>query len=149
MRIVWDRYKAFGFSLGLVILVSVFLLPFTYRGARPLTLYEVTGIIAEFWQEISQSASQTVALNCVLGAAFVLLVFAGLVGAIPLISGLTGVSTMAVMSSALFLIWPQAVLGSGYYVVWTASLATLFVGIWYKYARPSRRGNNREYGAHA
>ncbi|MDP2900694.1 MAG: hypothetical protein Q8O47_06975 [Candidatus Bathyarchaeota archaeon] len=130
----WDRYRVLGFSLGLAILGSVFLLPFTYRGARPLTLYEVAGIIAEFWQEISQSASQTVALNCVLGAAFVLLVFAGLVGAIPLISGLTGVSTMAVTSSVLFLTWPQAVLGSGYYVVWIASLATLCVGVWRRYS---------------
>jgi hypothetical protein len=134
MRIAkWDSYRALGVSLGLVVLVSVFLLPFTYRGARPLTLYEVAGIIVEFWGDIQRQAAQVVALNCVFIAVFVLLVFAGLVGFYPLVSGLTGVSAMAVMGSALYFIGPGMVLGLGYYTVWIASLATLGVGIRRKY----------------
>ena len=129
-----DRYRALGFSLGLVILGSVFLLPFTYRGARPLTLYEVFGIIVEFWEEISRATAQTVALNCAFAAVFVLLVIAGLIGFSPLASGLTGVSAMAVMGTALLLFGSQMVLGSGYYVAWAASIATLCVGIWRRYS---------------
>ena len=132
MRIAWDRYRALGFSLGLAILGSVFLLPFTYRGALPLTLYEVAGIIVEFWGDIQRQAAQVVALNCVFIAVFVLLDFAGLVGFYPLVSGLTGVSSMVVMGSALYFIGPGMVLGLGYYAVWVASLAMLFVEIWHK-----------------
>ena len=133
---MWDRYRALGFSLGLAILVSVFLLPFTYRGARPLTLYEVFGIIVEFWGDIRSMEAQVVALNYVFIAVFFLLVSAGLVGFSQMVSGLISVSAMAVMGSALYLIGPGMVLGLGYYVAWVASLATLCIGIWQKYARP-------------
>jgi hypothetical protein len=128
-----DRYRAFGFSLGLVIIASVFLLPFTYRGARPLTLYEVAITIMEFWGDIQRLPPQDIALNYVFITVFSLLVFAGIVGFSPLVSGLISVSAMVAMISALFFIGPQMVLGVGYYAVWVASLATLCAGIWLKY----------------
>ena len=130
-----DPCRIFGFLLGLMILGSVFLLPFSYRGARPLTLYEVARTTAEFWREISRLTEPVVALNTAFLMVFILLVFAGLTGFFALGSGVIGVFAMVVMSSVLFLFWPQIVLGSGYYVSWATSLAILGIGIWRKRAR--------------
>jgi hypothetical protein len=126
-------YRVFGVSLGLAILGSVFFLPFSYRGARPLTLYEVSRTITEFWREIPRLTEPAVALNYVFLAVFVMLVFAGLMGFFPLVSGLTSVLSMAVMSFSLFFLGSGIVVRTGYYVIWTVSVVMLCMGIWRKF----------------
>ena len=126
-------YRGLGIALGLAILCSVLLLPFTYRGARPLTLYEVARTIPEFWREIPRLTEPVRALNYVFLAVFALLVFAGLTGFFPLVSGIIGVFSMVVMSFSLFFFGSQIVVGLGYYVVWVVSVATLGFGIWFKF----------------
>ncbi|MCX6654437.1 MAG: hypothetical protein NTY03_04865 [Candidatus Bathyarchaeota archaeon] len=126
-------YRALGISLGLVILGSVFLIPFSYRGARPLTLYEVSRAITEFWREIPRLTEPVIALNYVFLLVFVMLVFAGLMGFFPLVSGLTSVLSMAVMSFSLFFLGSGIVVGSGYYVIWAVSVVMLCMGIWRKF----------------
>jgi hypothetical protein len=129
------QYRTLSFLLGLTILGSVFFLPFTYRGTRPLTLYEVTRTIQEFLREIPP---QYLVLNYVFLVVLVLLLFAGLTGVFPMVSGLTSVFAMIVMSSALFYVGSQMVLGSGYYVVLASSMAILCIGIWQIRAHGSR-----------
>jgi hypothetical protein len=110
----------------------VFLLPFSYRGARPLTLYEVAITITENWREIPRLTEPVITLNYVFLAVFALLVFAGLSGFFPLISGLVGVFSMTIMSVSLFLFGSQIAIGLGYYILWALCVATLGFGIWRK-----------------
>ncbi len=116
--------------LDLLILGSVFDLPFTYRGARPLTLYEVARTTVEFWGEITGFAEPVMMLNITFVAVFALLIFAGLTALYPLSSGVISVSAMTLMTSTLFIYGPRITLGVGYYVLWITSLAVIGIGVW-------------------
>jgi hypothetical protein len=119
-----------GFIIGLAILASVFLLPFTFRGARPLTLYEVFETLTSFLSDIQRLTLQYMMLNYLFIAVFVLLVIAGLVGALPMASGAIGVAGMASISIAVYVVGAETVWGIGYYVLWALSLSTLVYSIW-------------------
>jgi len=119
-----------GFIIGLAILASVFLLPFTFRGARPLTLYEVFETLTSFISDIQRLTPQYMMLNYLFIAVFVLLVIAGLVGALPMASGAIGVAGMASISIAMDVVGAETVWGIGYYVLWALSLSTLVYSIW-------------------
>lgn len=131
MKVKGKLYRVFGVSLGLAILGSVFFLPFSFRGSRPLTLYEIAVAITENWREMPRLADPVMTLNYVFLAVFALLIVSGLSGFFPLISGIVGVFSMTVLSVSLSLFGFQIALGSGFYILWTLCLVIIGFGIWH------------------
>jgi hypothetical protein len=120
-----------GLLIGMSILASVFLIPFMYRGAHPLTLFEATQTIVMFLSDVQRLTPQYLPLNIVFIAVFVLLVIAGLSGILPVFSGVISVIGMATLSLATYLYAQVPSWGVGYYVLWVLSIAALCNHIWY------------------
>ena len=125
--------RILGIVMGLVILVTIFLLPFW---ASNLTLY---GIV---WPSISnlgglQSAGDTAALTYAYLwiIAFVLLVIAGVVGIFPLGTGVLGVVGMAMITVSPYIVYPNGPVtlspGIGFYIIWVASIVSLGGSFWH------------------
>jgi hypothetical protein len=117
--------------IGILILGSIFLAPFTYRGARPLTFYEATSDVITFLSDVQRLTPQYLPFNYIFVASFIMLVLAGLIGTYPNISGLLGTIGMASVSLGAILVGVQVTWGIGYYILWTLSIAELGIYFWY------------------
>ena len=119
-----------GIVLGLVILASIFALPF---GNGSTTLYgSVFPLISNISGVQSQGTAQAT-YDYILIIAFILLVIAGVVGLFPLGTGVLGVVGMAMITVAPYLVNPGSTLGTGvgFYVIWIASIASLGASFWH------------------
>jgi hypothetical protein len=114
-----DRGRLLGIILGLFLVASVFVLPFTYRGARPLTLFEVSVAVAQFRADIP---SEFLLLNYSYLVVFALLLAAGILGTHPPVSGVVALLAMASLSIAVYA-QGAANWGFGYYLIWGEALA--------------------------
>ena len=121
-----------GLLIGLSILISVFLIPFTYRGARPLTLFETFESVITFLSDLQRLTPQYLMFNYVLIAVFILLTLAGLAGPFPIVSGVISVISMASLSLAAYLLGVQIPWGIGYYILWVLSITAIGNYVWYK-----------------
>ena len=124
--------RILGIIMGLVILASVFLLPFV--GSQ--TLYASTTPVLNNLTAIQQSGDfPTIASSYITVIVLVLLVMAGLVGIFPLGTGIIGVFAMALFTVGPILIYPSLgapSYGAGYFVIWGASIASLAASFWHR-----------------
>ena len=81
--------RMLGIVLGLVILVTIFLLPFGTTNTN--SLYGTAGPLMSNLGAAQASGTATATFDYILVIAFVLLVIAGLVGIFPLGTGVLGV----------------------------------------------------------
>ncbi len=128
-----------GIALGLVILASVFLLPF---GTAMDSLYGLVGpSISDLGSVQNSGDAAHMTYTYVLVVAFILLVIAGLVGIFPLGTGVLGVVGMAIISVAPYLVYPNGPVkldpGIGFYVIWAASIASLGASFWHRKKKES------------
>ncbi len=117
------RTRILGIILGASLLASIFLLPFGYRGARPLTLYEV------FQQNIllmRESPGYMTPTMYLLTAVFLLIIVAGFLGAFPRFSALVAfVSVSSLVFVGLLNFGRDMGYGIGYYAIWLLSVAAV------------------------
>ena len=124
-----------GIVLGLVILASIFFLPFG-TGSQPDTLYGAAGpLISNLGAVQASGDTAAISYSYLLVISFVLLVIAGLVGIFPLGTGVLGVVGMAMITLAPYLIYPNGGValstGLGFYVIWGASIVSLGASFWH------------------
>jgi len=128
--------RILGAIMGLVILISIFLLPFF----ADQTLYDIVGPLLGGIGELQGLPVQTMALGYLFIISFILLVIAGFVGIFPLGTGVLGVVGMALITVAPFLVGQEASLllsfvGISYYVIWIASIVALGASFWHRRSR--------------
>jgi hypothetical protein len=125
--------RILGLIMGLVILLAIFLLPFTSQ-----TLYSTLSPMLSNMAAIQAGGPQLIAMDYVLVIVFILLVLAGFVGIFPLGTGVIGVVAMAMYTLGPILVYPSLAApayGTGYYVVWVASIVSLAASFWHRRAR--------------
>jgi ribosomal protein L40E len=135
--------RVLGLVLGLVILFTLFLLPF---GSADKTLY---GSVSPWLPSLGTVQSGSVAdatYDYILVGAFVVLLVAGLVGIFPLATGALGVVGMGFITAAPYLVYPNGSpnalgTGVGFYVIWVASIASLGASFWHRKKRPAPAAN--------
>jgi hypothetical protein len=124
--------RILGVVLGLIILGTIFLIPFV--GSQ--TLYATASPLVSNLSSIQQTGNNAViASDYITIIVFILLVIAGLVGIFPLGTGVIGVVAMAMFTVGPILIYPS--LGtpsyaSGFFVVWAASIVSLAASFWHR-----------------
>ena len=118
--------------MGLVILVTIFTLPF--NGSD--TLYTIGSSAINNLsaiQAMGDSAAITFTYIWIIG--FILLLIAGVVGIFPLGTGVLGVVSMAMLTASPYLIYPNGQVtlspSSGYYVIWVAAIIALIASFWH------------------
>jgi hypothetical protein len=127
------RARIPGVMIGTLLLVAVFILPFGYKGARPLTLYD---IFQQNIDVIKNSPQYMTPIMYLLTLDFVLLVIAGLLGTFPKLSGLIAIMVMSSFSIVAYLLFGQDMgYGIGYYFIWVVSLVALGNAFWGKLER--------------
>ncbi len=124
--------RILGAVMGLLILATVFLIPFV--GSQ--TLYSGTSPLFSNLSSVQQSGSfPTIASDYVMVIVFILLVISGLVGIFPLGTGVIGVVAMALFTVGPILIYPSLPAPSysaGFFVVWVASIVSLGASFWHR-----------------
>lgn len=131
--------RILGIILGLVILATIFLVPFGSTNTN--TLYGVAGPdISNLGTLQSSGTAQSVTYAYIFIIAFILLVIAGIVGLFPLGTGVLGVVGMVMITVAPYLVYPGGQIkldpGAGFYVIWIASIASLGASFWHKKKQP-------------
>jgi len=133
-----------GIVLGLVILASVFLLPF--GTANTATLYGMGGPLISNLGAVQSSGTATATFDYILVIALVLLIIAGLVGIFPLGTGVLGVVGMAMITVAPYAVFPNGPVkldpGTGFYVIWAASVLSLGASFWHGKKKEAAAGVN-------
>jgi len=127
--------RKLGIALGLVILASIFTIPFG-TGSLSGTLYEtVYPWISDLGAVEAAGNVKAITYAYALLIAFILLVIAGLAGLFPLGTGVLGVVGMAIITVAPYLIYPDGPVvlstGNGFFVIWAASIASLGASFWH------------------
>ena len=127
--------RILGIVFGLVILATIFLVPFGTSNSA--TLYGVAGpLISGLGALQSSGNAASVTYGYIWIIAFVLLVIAGLVGIFPLGTGVLGVVGMALVTAAPYLVYPNGPVkldsGIGFYVIWVVSIASLGASFWHR-----------------
>jgi predicted RNA-binding Zn-ribbon protein involved in translation (DUF1610 family) len=127
--------RILGIVLGLVILATIFLLPFGTSDTR--TLYGVVGpLLSNPGGVQSSGGAASITYGYIFIIAFILIVIAGLVGIFPLGTGVLGVVGMAMITVAPYLVYPSGPVkldpGTGFYVIWGASIASLGASFWHR-----------------
>lgn len=125
--------RILGAIMGIVILISIFLLPF-FAGQ---TLYGIVSPLIGGIGQLQGLPVQTMTLGYIFIISFILLVIAGFVGIFPLGTGVLGVVGMAMITVAPFLVGTEAALllsfvGIGYYITWIASIVALGASFWHR-----------------
>ncbi|MEM1937585.1 MAG: zinc ribbon domain-containing protein [Candidatus Caldarchaeum sp.] len=129
--------RVVGVVMGLVILASVFILPFATN--PPTTLFQIIRPLIEnpgFIPSLSSPAAVLYAYTLIFS--FILLTVAGLVGVFPLGTGVLGVVALAVASVVPYFLFPgmpQPVWGLGFYAAWAASAVSLGASFWHGRSR--------------
>ena len=127
--------RKLGIVLGLVILASIFLLPF--GSSNTDTLYTIAGpLLSDLGSIQSSGTAAYIAFAYVTVIAFILLVIAGLVGIFPLGTGVLGVVGMAMITIGPYLFYPNSAYGLdaglGFIVIWAASIGALAASFWHR-----------------
>jgi hypothetical protein len=134
--------RILGIVLGIVILASIFALPF-FGGSNPYT--GTGGTFYSGWSDIvgnlgniqAVGNAQLITLAYIILIAGILLIIAGFVGIFPLGTGVLGVVGMAMLTVGPYVATPTAgtnlsVYGAGFYVMWVASIAALGASFWHR-----------------
>ncbi len=134
--------RILGVVMGLVILASIFMLPFINE--PPTTLYAIARPLLENIGLIPSMGDQTtVAYAYIIVISFILLVVAGVVGVFPLGTGVLGIIGMGFITLAPFFLTPfgilQPVWGLGFYAIWFASIISLGASFWH--GRPRKQSS--------
>ncbi|MBI3859566.1 MAG: hypothetical protein HY296_04930 [Thaumarchaeota archaeon] len=129
------RGRILGIILGIVILATIFLVPFG-TGSQDATLYGAVGpVLSDLGGLQASGDSAAIVYGYIWVVAFILLVIAGLVGIFPLGTGVLGVVGMAMITAAPFLVYPSGQValstGAGFFVIWIASIASLAASFWH------------------
>ena len=124
-----------GIVLGLVILVSIFLLPFG-SGANSQTLYGTAGpLLSDIGSIQSSGDASKITYDYLIVVAFILIIIAGFVGLFPLGTGVLGVVGMAMITVGSYLIYPNSgttlSAGLGFFTIWAASIVSLGASFWH------------------
>ncbi len=124
-----------GIIMGLVILATLFLVPFGST-ASSNTLYGTVSPIIFGTSAITVGGNLiTIAQGYILVIAFILLLIAGFVGIFPLGTGVLGVVAMALITINPFLVAGQSPGISGYgtafYIFWIAPIISLAASFWH------------------
>ncbi|HEV2225710.1 MAG TPA: zinc ribbon domain-containing protein [Nitrososphaerales archaeon] len=126
--------RMLGIVLGLVILATIFLLPFGTTNTN--SLYGTAGPLISNLGAVQASGTATATFDYILVIAFVLLVIAGLVGIFPLGTGVLGVVGMAMITVAPYAVFPNGPVkldpGTGFYIIWVASVLSLGASFWHR-----------------
>lgn len=131
--------------MGLVILATIFLIPFAKNNNLPHSLLfsnsgdTLYGIVSPWMSNLGQlqSAGDTAALTYayLFVIAFILLVIAGVVGIFPLGTGVLGVVGMAMVTASPYLVYPSGPVtlspSVGFYIMWVASVISLGASFWH------------------
>jgi ribosomal protein L40E len=131
--------RILGIILGLVILATIFFVPFGSTNTG--TLYGIVGPKISNPGSFQSGPAADVTYWYLLIAAFILLVIAGVVGLFPLGTGVLGVVSMAMVTVAPYLAYPNGSpnivgMGAGFYVIWIASIASLGASFWHRKKQP-------------
>jgi len=131
--------RMLGIILGLVILATIFLVPFGSTNTG--TLYGIVGPKISNLSSVQAGPAADITYWYILIVAFILLVIAGLVGLFPLGTGVLGVVGMAMVTVAPYLVYPNGSpnvvgMGAGFYVIWIASIASLGASFWHRKKQP-------------
>lgn len=124
-----------GLVLGVVILIAIFLMPFSAHGDTFFTVAKWDMENLSVIQEAGDPA--LIALVYVTIISFILLAIAGIVGFFPLGCGVIGIVALALLTVGHILIYNSygetfnvLELGAGYFVAWAASIAALAASFW-------------------
>ncbi len=125
--------RILGIIMGLVILVTIFLIPFDGSGK---TLYGIAWpMLSNLGSTQSSGDSAALTYSYIWIVAFILLIVAGVVGVFPLGTGVLGVIGMALISVSAYLVYPNGPTtlstGAGFYVIWAASIISLGASFWH------------------
>ncbi|MGD1054692.1 MAG: hypothetical protein ABR867_01235 [Nitrososphaerales archaeon] len=137
--------RILGIVMGLVILATIFLIPFAKNNNLPHSLLfsnsgdTLYGIVSPWMSNLGQlqSAGDTAALTYayLFVIAFILLVIAGVVGIFPLGTGVLGVVGMAMVTASPSLVYPSGPVtlspSVGFYIMWAASVISLGASFWH------------------
>ena len=129
--------------MGLVILVTFFVLPFYSTNGQSTTLYNnMTSVYNSLGSIQGSGDAGTIAAAYVLLIGAILILIAGFVGVFPLGTGVLGIVGMAIITLSPYLTTPGAagngfgVYGVGYYVIWAASVIALGASFWHGKRKP-------------
>lgn len=132
-----DADRIAGIALGLVMILAIFLLPFGSFLLPSNKIGETTlfSMIAQFIENIAsgtQSPMNLLIYEIIILASFIILIAAGALGLYPLRSGAIGIfgmiliTTVTVFNPVLGFNTPSY--GTGYFIVWGASVAAILIG---------------------
>ena len=141
-----DRGQVLGGVLGIVTLLAAFLLPFSSIAEGSSSSVDSLLIIFKIFV-IGVTNLQTVGLTqlaelaYIYMAAFIVIVFSGLVGAYPRWSAFLGIVGMATLTFSPFAVFTSYSLGStgfgiGFYAIWATSILGIYAAYW---SRKERR----------
>jgi hypothetical protein len=135
-----DKGQKLGGVLGLVALLSAFLLPFSSIAEGPggptdslLAMFKL--FITTLPRIQAVGLTQLSELAYVYMVAFSLIILAGVLGSYPRWSGFLGLVGMFAVTVAPFAIFSQynfgaSNYGAGFWAIWATSLLTVFAAIW-------------------
>ena len=136
-----DRGQIFGGILGLITLLSAFLLPFSSiangNGGAVDSLIAIFKLFVTTLGNIQSipGLSQLVQLAYVYMAVFVLVVLSGVIGSYPRWSGILGIFAMAIVTGAPFAIFSSytfnlGTYGVGFWAIWATSILSIVAAFW-------------------
>jgi hypothetical protein len=144
-----DRGQIFGAVLGLVALLSAFLLPLSSIAEGPggsvdsfLAMFKLFITTLPAIQRVG--LTQLTELAYVYMASFVLLVLAGIIGAYPKWSAVLGIISIAAVTISPFAIFTSYNFGTsnygvGFWVIWATSLLAVYAAYWSRKERRTLR----------
>ncbi len=152
-----DRGQVFGGVLGLVTLLSAFLLPFSSIAEGPggavdsfLAMFKLFVTTLSNIQRVG--LTQLTQLAYVYMAAFVLILLAGIVGAYPRWSAALGIISLAIVTATPFAIFTSynfgtSNYGAGYYAIWATTLLAVYAAYWSRKERQKMKSSKPEGAA--
>ncbi len=145
-----DRGQILGGVLGLLTLLSAFLLPFSSiangNGGAVDSLIAIFKLFVTTLSNIQSipGLTQLVQLAYVYMAVFVMVVLAGILGSYPRWSGILGLFAMLIVTAAPFAIFSSysfdpATYGLGFWAIWATSVLTRVVSFWSSRLRQAKQ----------
>lgn len=129
--------RILGAAMGIIILISVFVLPF---GSLPGVPDTSSTLFSGFQKVVSHVAAveaagdaDLLATDFMLIVAVLILTIAGLTGIFPLGSGVLGLIGMGMLTVSPYLnndLTPNITWGIGYYTIWVASFVSIAAAFW-------------------
>jgi hypothetical protein len=152
-----DRGQIFGAVLGLVALLSAFLLPLSSIAEGPggsvdsfLAMFKLFITTLPAIQRVG--LTQLTELAYIYMAAFVLIVMAGIIGAYPRWSAALAVISMAAVTFSPFVIFTSYNFGTsnygvGFWAIWATSVLAIYAAYWSRKERRRMKSGKAPEGA--